>query len=88
MMNDKAVEASGDGNVVVVVNNNVGQSSRGAGTVLMFVFFGWLLPFWWGVLLQAWLAWLIVAAVVTIFNHEFFGRTWYYPWPAWLFGIR
>jgi len=81
-------EVSGDGNVNVVTTVNIPQPSRGAGTVLMFVFFWWVLPFWWALLLHIWLIWLLVAAITTIFVHGYFTRTWYQPWPLWLFGIR
>ena len=77
-------------NITITNNNtvNVPEQSRGAGTVLMFVFFWWLLLGWWQVLACIWLVWLVVAGVVSIFDHEFFARTWYQPWPAWMFGIR
>jgi hypothetical protein len=64
------------------------RQSRGAGTVLMLVFFWWLLICWWQVLAVAWLMWLLIAGVVTIFKRGFFKRTWYQPWPAWMFGVR
>lgn len=69
----------------VVVNT---PNSRGAGTVLLFVFFWPFLLIWWTLLLALWPVWLIAAAITTIFNHSFFVQTWYYPWPAWMFGIR
>ena len=77
-------------NITNVNNNvvNVPRQSRGAGTVLMFVFFGWLLPWWWLALITAWLVWLLIDAVIAIWDPEFFMNTWYYPLPAWLFGIR
>lgn len=81
---------SDNSNHVTVVNNvNVPQGSRGAGTVLMVLFFGWfLMLWWWPVLAALWLLWLPVAAISAIWVDGFFGRTWYYPWPAWMFGIR
>ena len=75
-------------NTVNVVTNVNTPNNRGSGTVLMFVFFWWALLIWWQVLAAVWVVWLLVAAVVTIFKHDFFGKTWYYPWPIWLFGIR
>lgn len=78
-------------NVVNITNTNtvnVPQQNRGAGTVLLVVFFWWALLAWWHILLAAWLVWLIIAAVVSIWDHGFFGRTWYQPWPLWSFGIR
>jgi len=78
-------------NNITITNTNVVNvpDSRGAGTVLMLVFFWWLLVgFWWPLLACAWLLWMLVAAVVTIWNDGFFGRTWFQPWPIWLFGIR
>ena len=78
-----------------VQNNNQNVSvnvstpnSRGAGTVLMFLFFWPVLLMWWTVLLAAWMIWIPVCGVVTIFQHDFFANNWFYPWPAWLFGIR
>ena len=68
-------------------NINVKQS-RGAGTALMLIFMWPVLLAWWTVLLSAWLIWLLIAGIVTIFKHDFFGRTWHQPWPAWMFGIR
>lgn len=76
-------------NNVTIVNNVSTPNSRGAGTVLMLVFFGWfLLMTWWPLLAALWLVWLVVAGITTIFDRGFFSRTWYYPWPAWMFGIR
>lgn len=75
-------------NNITVVNNVSTPNSRGAGTVLVVIFFGWLLPAWWSLLAALWLTWLPVAGIVSIFAHGFFARTWYQPWPAWLFGIR
>lgn len=79
-----------ENNINIVNNNvvNIPRQSRGAGTVLMIVFFGWLLPFWWAILASLWIVWLLIAGIVTIFDHGFFAHTWYYPWPAWMFGIR
>jgi hypothetical protein len=82
----------GDNMDNIVINNNnvvnVPRGSRGAGTVLMILFFWWVLPTWWTVLVSLWLIWLPIAAIVSIFDNSFFARTWYMPWPAWLFGIR
>lgn len=64
------------------------RQSRGAGTVLLLVFFWWLLLVWWQLLLVAWLVWLLVAGVTTIFKRGFFTGKWYYPWPAWMLGVR
>ena len=81
-------------NSITITNNNsnvvnVPQQSRGAGTVLAFLFFWPALIFgWWPLLACVWLVWLVVAGVVSIFDHRFFARTWYQPWPAWMFGIR
>lgn len=76
----------------IVINNtntvNVPQQSRGAGTVLMFVFFWPVLLLWWQLLACIWIVWLLVAGIVTIFDHDFFARTWYQPWSVWMFGIR
>jgi hypothetical protein len=76
-------------NNITIVNQVNTLNSRGAGTVLMIVFFGWfLLLWWWPLLAAAWLLWLPVAAITTIFVTGFFARTWCYPWPIWMFGIR
>jgi hypothetical protein len=77
-------------NNITITNSNVVNvpDSRGAGTVLMFVFFWWLLLTWWSVLACAWLLWMPVAAIVSIWRSGFFSRTWFQPWPIWLFGIR
>lgn len=64
------------------------HQSRGAGTVLMLVFFGWALVFWWTLLLTAWIIWMMIAGIVTIFDHGFFTRNWYQPWTIWMLGIR
>lgn len=70
------------------INVNVKQA-RGAGTVLMLVFFGPALVFiWWPIILCLWIVWLPIAGISTIFETGFFGRTWYQPWPAWMLGIR
>jgi hypothetical protein len=76
---------------ITITNTNVintPQQSRGAGTVLIFVFFWWVLPTWWMILLSIWLVWIIIDGIIAIFNPEFFISTWYYPWQLWLFGIR
>jgi hypothetical protein len=77
-------------NITIHNNNvvNVPRQGRGAGTVLMFVFFWWLLPTWWSILFSLWLIWIIIDGVIAIFNPEFFLDTWYYPLPLWLFSIR
>lgn len=67
---------------------NMPKQARGAGTALVLIFLWPVLFMWWQVLAAAWILWLIIAAIVTIFDHSFFGRTWYQPWPAWMFGIR
>jgi hypothetical protein len=55
----------------------------------MVIFFGWALVFiWWPILAALWIAWMIVAGIVSIFEHDFFANNWYQPWPAWMFGIR
>ena len=77
-----------ENNITITNNVNVPQASRGAGTVLMILFFGWLLPFWWSILASLWIVWLLIAGIVSIFDHDFFSRNWYQPWPAWMFGIR
>jgi hypothetical protein len=77
-----------ENNITITNAINMPQQSRGAGTVLMFVFFWWVLLFWWEILACAWIVWLLVAGIVSIFDHGFFNRNWYQPWPAWLFGIR
>lgn len=77
-----------ENNITITNTINVPQQSRGAGTVLMVIFFGWLLPMWWMTLASIWLVWLMVAGIVNIFDHGFFARNWYQPWPAWMFGIR
>jgi hypothetical protein len=82
-------EINGDSNIVINNVVSIPQQSRGAGTVLMLALFGWwLLPYWWTLLLSAWIVWLPVAAIANIWNHGFFARNWYQPWPIWLFGIR
>jgi hypothetical protein len=73
--------------VKIVGDVNVKQA-RGAGTAIMLVFFGLPLIIWWLVLAVAWIIWLPIAAITTVFAHGFFTRTWYYPWPAWMLGIR
>src|SRR5580765_7088260 len=53
------------------------KQSRGAGTVLMLVFFGWaLVGVWWPLIACLWLLWMLVAGVVNIFVQGFFSRTW------------
>jgi hypothetical protein len=65
------------------------RQSRGAGTALLIIFLGpWLLFFWWPLIACLWLLWMVIAGAVSIFDHEFFGRNWYQPWPAWMLGIR
>lgn len=73
-----------------VTVNVVTPNSRGAGTVLMLVLFGWwLLPWWWSLLLTVWMVWVVIAGVTAFFDHgDLFSRTWYQPLPLWLFGIR
>jgi hypothetical protein len=75
-------------NITNVNTVNVPQPSRGAGTVLMVLFFWWVFPTWWMTLASIWLVWLIIAGVVAIFDPDFFTNNWYQPWPAWMFGIR
>ena len=83
---DRNTDNSSNVNVTTTVNT---PDSRGAGTVLLIVFFGWfLLMWWWPLLASLWLVWLIVAGIITIFQRGFFTATWFYPWPAWMFGIR
>lgn len=77
-----------ENNVTVINTVNVPRQSRGAGTALLIVFLWPVLLVWWQLLACAWLVWLLIAAVVTIFKHDYFARTWYQPWPAWMFGIR
>jgi hypothetical protein len=77
-----------ENNITITNTVNVPQPARGAGTVLAIVFFWPVLLMWWSLLISLWLVWLVIAAVVTIWDHEFFARTWYYPMQAWLFGIR
>jgi hypothetical protein len=77
----------------IVINNsntvNIPRQSHGAGTALMLIFFWWFfIGFWWPMLLIAWLVWLLIAGITTIFKRGFFTATWYYPWPAWMLGIR
>jgi hypothetical protein len=67
---------------------NVSQQSRGAGTALVIIFLWPALLMWWVLLAALWIKWLMIAGIVTIFDHGFFGRNWYQPWPAWMFGIR
>lgn len=77
-----------ENNANVTVNVNT-PNSRGSGTVLALVFFWWaLVGFWWPLLISAWLTWMLIAAVVTIFDHSFWAKTWFQPLPIWLFGIR
>ena len=61
-----------ENNITIVNTVSTPQPSRGSGTVLMFVFFWWLLLMWWQLLAAAWLVWLLIAGVVTIFKHDFF----------------
>jgi hypothetical protein len=77
-----------ENNITITNVVNTPQSSRGAGTVLLFVLFWWALLIWWSVLASVWIVWLLIAGIVSIFDHGFFGRNWYQPWPAWSFGIR
>jgi hypothetical protein len=81
-----------ENNISINITNenviNVPRQSRGAGTVLMFVFFWWLLPTWWSILFSLWLIWIIIDGFIAIFNADFFMDTWYYPLNLWLFGIR
>ena len=74
----------------VTINGTVNvRQARGPGTVLMFVFFGWaIVGLWWPLLTCLWIVWMLIAGMVSIFDHSFFARTWYQPWPAWTFGIR
>ena len=83
-MNENNINISISNNNVV----NVPRQSRGAGTVLMFIFLWWLLPWWWLALISIWLVWIIIDGIIAIFDPEFFLNTWYYPLPMWLFGIR
>jgi hypothetical protein len=64
------------------------KQSRGPGTALMLIFLGLPLMMWWAVLAAAWVVWMVIAGVVSIFSHGFFARTWYQPWPVWMLGIR
>jgi hypothetical protein len=74
---------------VTIVNNVNTPNSRGAGTVLMLVFFGWfLLMWWWPLLAVLWVLWLPIAGITAIWVDGFFTRTWYQPWSVWMFGIR
>ena len=77
-----------ENNITITNIVNVPEQSRGAGTVLMFVFLWWVLIWWWQLLLIAWLVWLPIAAIVNIWDAGFFARTWYQPWSVWMFGIR
>jgi hypothetical protein len=77
-----------DNNVNINGTVNVRQA-RGAGTALMIIFLGpWLFFVWWPILTCLWIIWMMIAGIVTIFDHGFFARNWYQPWPAWMFGIR
>ena len=70
------------------INVNVKQA-RGAGTVLLIVFFGWALVFiWWPIIACLWIVWMLIAGIVTIFDRGFFTRNWYQPLPAWMLGVR
>jgi phosphatidylglycerophosphate synthase len=76
-------------NNITIVNQVNTPNSRGAGTVLMLLFFGWfLLLWWWPLLAMLWLVWLPIAAIASIWVDGLFARTWYQPWPLWMFGIR
>jgi hypothetical protein len=77
-----------ENNITITNTINVPRQSRGAGTALMLIFLWWVLIWWWQILAAVWIVWLPIAGIVTIFEHGFFTRTWYYPWPAWMFGIR
>jgi hypothetical protein len=81
-------DINGDHNVSVTTNVNVPQPARGAGTVLAIVFLWPALLLWWSLLLCLWIIWMLIAGIGSIFDHSLFARTWYQPWPAWLFGIR
>jgi hypothetical protein len=73
----------------VNINGTVNvKQSRGAGTALMIIFLWPVLLMWWQFLLAVWLVWIIIDGVIAIFNAEFFIKTWYQPWPIWMFGIR
>lgn len=77
-----------ENNITITNTVNVPRQSRGAGTVLVVIVFGWLLPLWWSTLAALWIVWMLVAGITSIFQHDFFSRTWYQPWSAWMFGIR
>jgi hypothetical protein len=79
-----------ENNITITNNNivNVPRQSRGAGTVLVFLFLWWLLPTWWSILFSIWIIWLIIVGIIAIWDTEFAADHWYQPWPAWLFGIR
>ena len=82
---------SENNNIINITNTNVvnvPRQSRGAGTVLMFLFFWPALIMWWQILAVLWVPWVLICAIVAIWDSEFFADYWYWPWPAWLFGIR
>jgi hypothetical protein len=88
-MNDETTTPSNQNNITILNNVSTPRQARGSGTVLLLVFFGWFLMLWyWPLLAVLWLLWLPTAAIVTIWSAGFFSRTWFYPWPAWMFGIR
>jgi hypothetical protein len=64
------------------------KQARGAGSVLLVTIFWAPLFVWWALILCLWVVWMPVAGITTIFKTGFFKRTWYYPWPAHMFGIR
>lgn len=75
--------------VNVKINGPVNvRQSRGAGTVLVVVLFWWLLVWWWMMLACAWIIWMPIAGIISIWQDGFFARNWYQPWPAWMSGIR
>ena len=77
-----------ENNITITNVVNVPQQSRGAGTVLMLVFFCGGLPMRGGTCWRTWIGMTPIAAIVNIWDAGFFARTWYQPWSVWMFGIR
>lgn len=76
-------------NITITNTVNIPKQSRGSGTVLMWLFFGWaLVGIWWPLIACLWLVWMPIAGITTIFRRGFFTSTWYQPWPAWMLGVR
>ena len=58
--------------VNVKINGPVNvKQSRGAGTVLLIMFFGVPIVFiWWPIIACLWIVWMLIAGIVSIFDHS------------------